>query len=180
MNEDESFWSWQLFFWQSAAEALLCTARLRLRLAQRSSIIFRRVRSTLPNGSPPTGALRAEARSFLRISTSPPGCCGSKSRKPTTRVAGSRRLAANCNPKMPSASEPMSGSCALLRLPALPRDPAVAVSGQISSGFVFVNNSQTEIDSPEIEGQNPGTLWWTTWASREHEAINLVASALRA
>jgi len=40
----------------------------------------------------------------------------------------------------------------------------VAVSGQISSGFVFVNNSQTEIDTPEIEGQNPGTLWWTTWA----------------
>lgn len=45
-----------------------------------------------------------------------------------------------------------------------PKGSGVAVSGQISSGFVFVNNSQTEIDSPEIEGQNPGTLWWTTWA----------------
>lgn len=39
----------------------------------------------------------------------------------------------------------------------------VAVSGQISSGFIFVNNSETEIDTPEIEGQNPGKLWWTSW-----------------
>jgi hypothetical protein len=46
-----------------------------------------------------------------------------------------------------------------------PTGSGVAVSGQISSGFIFVNNSQTEIDSPEIEGQNPGTLWWTTWIS---------------
>ena len=46
-----------------------------------------------------------------------------------------------------------------------PTGSGVAVSGQISSGFVYVNNSQTEIDSPEIEGQNPGTLWWTTWTS---------------
>jgi Glycosyl hydrolases family 16/IPT/TIG domain len=46
-----------------------------------------------------------------------------------------------------------------------PTGSGVAVSGQISSGFVFVNNSQSEIDSPEIEGQNPGTLWWTTWTS---------------
>jgi endo-1,3-1,4-beta-glycanase ExoK len=44
-----------------------------------------------------------------------------------------------------------------------PTGSGVAVSGQISSGFVFVNNSQTEIDNPEIEGQNPGTLWWTSW-----------------
>ncbi len=28
-----------------------------------------------------------------------------------------------------------------------------------------MNNSQTEIDTPEIEGQNPGTLWWTSWTS---------------
>ncbi len=46
-----------------------------------------------------------------------------------------------------------------------PTGSGVTVSGQISSGFVYVNNSQTEIDSPEIEGQNPGTLWWTTWSS---------------
>jgi hypothetical protein len=46
-----------------------------------------------------------------------------------------------------------------------PTGSGVAVSGQISSGFIFVNNSQTEIDSPEIEGQNPGTLWWTSWTS---------------
>ncbi|MBV8050240.1 MAG: glycoside hydrolase family 16 protein [Acidobacteriaceae bacterium] len=44
-----------------------------------------------------------------------------------------------------------------------PTGSGVAVSGQISSGFIFVNNSQTEIDTPEIEGQNPGTLWWTSW-----------------
>ena len=46
-----------------------------------------------------------------------------------------------------------------------PNGSGYTVSGQISSGFIFVNNSQTEIDSPEIEGQNPGTLWWTTWIS---------------
>ena len=46
-----------------------------------------------------------------------------------------------------------------------PNGSGYTVSGQISSGFIFVNNSQTEIDSPEIEGQNPGTLWWTTWTS---------------
>jgi beta-glucanase (GH16 family) len=44
-----------------------------------------------------------------------------------------------------------------------PNGSGYTVSGQISSGFIFVNNSQTEIDAPEIEGQNPGTLWWTTW-----------------
>jgi len=36
------------------------------------------------------------------------------------------------------------------------------VSGQISSGFTFINNSQTEIDF-EIEGQNPDTVWMTNW-----------------
>jgi hypothetical protein len=46
-----------------------------------------------------------------------------------------------------------------------PNGSGYTVSGQISSGFIYVNNSQTEIDSPEIEGQNPGTLWWTTWTS---------------
>lgn len=46
-----------------------------------------------------------------------------------------------------------------------PTGSGVAVSGQISSGFIFFNNSQTEIDTPEIEGQNPGTLWWTSWTS---------------
>jgi Glycosyl hydrolases family 16/IPT/TIG domain len=46
-----------------------------------------------------------------------------------------------------------------------PTGSGVAVSGQISSGFIFVNKSQTEIDTPEIEGQNPGTLWWTSWTS---------------
>ena len=44
-----------------------------------------------------------------------------------------------------------------------PNGSGYTVSGQISSGFIYVNNSQTEIDSPEIEGQNPGTLWWTSW-----------------
>jgi Glycosyl hydrolases family 16/IPT/TIG domain len=46
-----------------------------------------------------------------------------------------------------------------------PNGSGYTVSGQISSGFIYVNNSQTEIDSPEIEGQNPGTLWWTSWIS---------------
>jgi hypothetical protein len=36
-----------------------------------------------------------------------------------------------------------------------PNGSGYTVSGQISSGFIYLNNSQTEIDSPEIEGQNP-------------------------
>lgn len=36
------------------------------------------------------------------------------------------------------------------------------VSGQISSGFTYVNNSQTELDF-EIEGQYPDTAEMTTW-----------------
>jgi endo-1,3-1,4-beta-glycanase ExoK len=45
-----------------------------------------------------------------------------------------------------------------------PTGAGVAVSGQISGAFIFVNNSQTEIDF-EIEGQNPNTLWTTNWTS---------------
>lgn len=37
-------------------------------------------------------------------------------------------------------------------------------SGQISSGFTFINNSQTELDVPEIEGQFPTLAEFTTWA----------------
>jgi len=37
-------------------------------------------------------------------------------------------------------------------------------SGQISGAFIFVNNSQTEVDF-EVEGQNPNTLWMTNWTS---------------
>jgi endo-1,3-1,4-beta-glycanase ExoK len=47
---------------------------------------------------------------------------------------------------------------------ATPTGSGKAVSGQISAGFIFVNNSQTEIDF-EIEGQNPTTVWMTNWIS---------------
>ena len=76
----------------------------------------------------------------------------------------SPRSAANCSPKRPSASETYEWVIRASSTSSTPTGSGVAVSGQISSGFVFVNKSQTEIDSPEIEGQNPGTLWWTTWA----------------
>ena len=45
-----------------------------------------------------------------------------------------------------------------------PTGSGVAVSGQVSAGFSFVNNSQTEIDF-EIEGQNPNTVSMTNWIS---------------
>jgi endo-1,3-1,4-beta-glycanase ExoK len=48
---------------------------------------------------------------------------------------------------------------------ATPNGSGNVVSGQISSGFTFINNSQTEIDSPEIEGQFPNMLEWTNWTS---------------
>jgi endo-1,3-1,4-beta-glycanase ExoK len=45
-----------------------------------------------------------------------------------------------------------------------PTGTGKVVSGQISAGFSFVNNSKTEIDV-EIEGQNPNTVWMTNWIS---------------
>jgi endo-1,3-1,4-beta-glycanase ExoK len=45
-----------------------------------------------------------------------------------------------------------------------PTGAGSAVSGQVSAGFSFVNNSETEIDF-EIEGQNPDTAWMTNWIS---------------
>jgi len=47
------------------------------------------------------------------------------------------------------------------------------VSGQISAGFSFVNNSQTEIDF-EIEGQNPKTVWMTNWISTSQKQYSSV------
>lgn len=47
---------------------------------------------------------------------------------------------------------------------ATPTGTGVPVSGQVSSGFQFFNNSQTEIDSPEIEGQSPNLLEWTNFS----------------
>lgn len=47
---------------------------------------------------------------------------------------------------------------------ATPTGTGSVVSGQISAGFNFVNNSQTEIDF-EIEGQHPNTVWMTNWIS---------------
>jgi endo-1,3-1,4-beta-glycanase ExoK len=51
------------------------------------------------------------------------------------------------------------------------------VSGQISSGFSFVNNSQTEIDF-EIEGQRPSTIWMTNWqttSKKQYSSVILAA-----
>lgn len=45
-----------------------------------------------------------------------------------------------------------------------PNGAGSVTSGQISSGFTFVNNSQTEIDSPEIEGQHPQAIEWTNFS----------------
>lgn len=45
-----------------------------------------------------------------------------------------------------------------------PEGSGKAVSGQISSGFIFQQDQgYTEIDSPEIEGDKPDQLSWTTW-----------------
>lgn len=44
-----------------------------------------------------------------------------------------------------------------------PNGVGSVTSGQIASAFTFVNNSQTEIDNPEIEGQFPNTLEYTSW-----------------
>lgn len=44
-----------------------------------------------------------------------------------------------------------------------PLGAGVTASGQISSAFEFINNSQTEIDVPEIEGRTPNVLEWTNF-----------------
>ena len=54
-----------------------------------------------------------------------------------------------------------------------PTGAGSAVSGQISAGFSFVNNSQTEIDF-EIEGQNPDTVWMTNWISTTEKQYSSV------
>jgi endo-1,3-1,4-beta-glycanase ExoK len=54
-----------------------------------------------------------------------------------------------------------------------PTGPGAAVSGQISAGFSFVNNSETEIDF-EIEGQNPDTVWMTNWISTSQKQYSSV------
>ena len=62
---------------------------------------------------------------------------------------------------------------------ATPTGAGSVVSGQISSGFSFVNNSQTEIDF-EIEGQNPNTVWMTNWISttqKQYSSVFLASPA---
>jgi len=54
-----------------------------------------------------------------------------------------------------------------------PTGSGTVVSGQISAGFSFVNNSQTEIDF-EIEGQNPDTVWMTNWLSTTQKQYSSV------
>jgi beta-glucanase (GH16 family) len=44
-----------------------------------------------------------------------------------------------------------------------PNGSGSSVSGQITGCFNFVNDSETEIDAPEIEGQNPLLLKFTNW-----------------
>ena len=56
---------------------------------------------------------------------------------------------------------------------ATPTGLGTGVSGQISAGFIFVNNSQTEIDF-EIEGQNPNTVWMTNWISTSQKQYSSV------
>ena len=43
-----------------------------------------------------------------------------------------------------------------------PACQGTAVSGSVSAGFVYVNNSQTEIDV-EFSGATPSTLWLVNW-----------------
>jgi len=45
---------------------------------------------------------------------------------------------------------------------ASPTDPGGPVSGSVSAGFVYTNNSQTEIDF-EFSGENPNSLYLVNW-----------------
>ncbi|MGH9492106.1 MAG: glycoside hydrolase family 16 protein [Terriglobales bacterium] len=43
-----------------------------------------------------------------------------------------------------------------------PMDAGPAVSGSVSAGFLYINNSETEIDF-EFSGDEPSTLWLVNW-----------------
>jgi beta-glucanase (GH16 family) len=45
-----------------------------------------------------------------------------------------------------------------------PTDSGLPASGSITGCFNFVNNSQTEIDAPEIQGNDPDGAWFTNYA----------------
>lgn len=52
------------------------------------------------------------------------------------------------------------------------------VSGQISSGFIFQQDQgYTEIDSPEIEGQYPNQLSWTSWLTNQKRTNRLTQTS---
>jgi Glycosyl hydrolases family 16/Chitobiase/beta-hexosaminidase C-terminal domain len=51
---------------------------------------------------------------------------------------------------------------------ATPTGAGAAASGSVSAGFTFFNNSQTEIDTIEIEGQTPNLLEFTNWNTLSH------------
>lgn len=54
-----------------------------------------------------------------------------------------------------------------------------AVSGQISSGFIFQqDNGYTEIDCPEIQGQAPDTLSWSSYVD-DHTERNVMTGFTR-
>ncbi len=56
-------------------------------------------------------------------------------------------------------------------------DTGSSVSGCDSSPFMFVNNSQTEIDMPEIECNHPTIAEWTTWNTlASHQATTTTFS----
>jgi PKD repeat protein len=58
-----------------------------------------------------------------------------------------------------------------------PAGSGEVVSGQVSSGFSFVENSETEIDF-EIEAQHPQTVWMTNWhttSQKQYSSVFLAA-----
>jgi endo-1,3-1,4-beta-glycanase ExoK len=60
---------------------------------------------------------------------------------------------------------------------ASPTGSGSAVSGQVSAGFNYINNSETEIDF-EVEGQDRDTLWVTNWIStslKQYSSVSVAA-----
>src|SRR5260370_33665181 len=58
-----------------------------------------------------------------------------------------------------------------------PAGSGEVVSGQVSSGFSFVENSVAEIDF-EVEAQHPQTVWMTNWhttSQKQYSSVFLAA-----
>src|ERR1700736_1635841 len=108
---------------------------------------FRRVRSTLQNGSPRTGALRGGGRSVPSYLDFSSGMLRIKVTQTYNSSGGISSVGGELQSKNALAFGTYEWVMRASSTSSTPTGSGYTVSGQISSGFIFVNNSQSEGDS---------------------------------